>query len=472
MKNNQRGRRDWIGSAARRGREALGATLRIGRRSWARWTRAWDRLRAPQQLIVAFGINALVGTAVLCLPAAKEAPTAALDSLFNAVSAISTTGLTTTTVSGSYTMLGEFVLLALFQIGGIGVMTLSSLFILARGGELSAGRMGILKSQFALPHYFVMRHFVVQVIAYTVICELLGAGLLWWRFAALGVDQPLWSAVFHSVSAFATAGFSLNSDSMESFAGDSVVNLVIGVLSYLGAIGFIVAQDVWYSLKLRERMLTFTSRVILSMTGGIFVLGTAMLFLFEPAIADLPPGQRLLTSAFQIMTASSTAGFNTIPMASLSSAGLVVIMIAMLIGASPSGTGGGIKTTSVSALLGNLLSVLLGRDRVVLLGHEVPTVRVLYATAATTLYLAGLTVGVVVLCFTERQGFLPVVFEAASAIGTVGLSMGITGELTAPGKLVIITLMLAGRCGPLTIGLALLRPMPAPGGLRRDDLAV
>lgn len=180
----------------------------------------------------------------------------------------------------------------------------------------------------------------------------------------------------------------------------------------------------------------------------------------------------MLASAFQIVSASSTAGFNTIPIASMTAPGLVVLMLVMLIGASPSGTGGGIKTTSVSAILGNLFSVLRGRQRVVWLGHEIPMVRVLYAFAATSLYLSGLFIGVLLLCLTESKPFLPLVFEAASAIGTVGLSMGVTADLSTAGKLTIIALMFAGRCGPLTIGLALLRPdrdaQPPP----QDDLAV
>ena len=144
----------------------------------------------------------------------------------------------------------------------------------------------------------------------------------------------------------------------------------------------------------------------------------------------------------------------------------------MFVGASPGSTGGGIKTTSVSAILGNLFSVLRARQSVVWLGHEVPMVRVLYAFAATSLYLIGLCLGVLVLCFTESKPFLPIVFESASAIGTVGLSMGITGDLSTAGKLTVIALMFAGRCGPLTIGLALLRPDQVAEQPRRDDLAV
>ncbi len=453
--------------------------LAVGRvATWAVMTppqaslKAWSRLRPVQQLVAGFALYALIGTVFLCLPISQERSVHVIDHLFSAASAISTTGLTTISVSESYTFFGELVLLGLFQIGGVGFMTLSSILVLARGRVITESRMGVLKAGFSLPHYFVMQHFLVHVVVFTAICESVGALLLWWRFSVAGVEQPLWSAVFHSVSAFATAGFSLNNNSLERFADDWIVNTVIGALSYMGAIGFIVAQDVWYTVKLRERMLTFTSRVILSMTGTVFLVGTLLLFFTEKTFRTLPPGERLLASAFQIMSASSTAGFNTVSIGEMSAAGLVVIMLAMLIGASPSGTGGGIKTTSVSAILGNLLSVLRGRQSVVWLGHEVPMVRVLYAFAATSLYLIGLCIGVLVLCFTESKPFLPIVFEAASAIGTVGLSMGITGDLSTPGKLVIILLMFAGRCGPLTIGLALLRPDTIVDEHRKDDLAI
>ena len=433
---------------------------------------AWSRLRPVQQLVVGFALYAVVGAILLCLPWSRGGPVSAIDNLFNAVSAISTTGLTTVNVSSAYSTLGEIVLLVLFQIGGVGFMTLSSLLILARGKPLTQTSISALKAGFSVPHYFVMQHFLTHVVVFTVVCEAVGAGILWWRFAMLGVEHAAWSGVFHSVSAFCTAGFSLNSDSLASFAGDWVVNLVIGVQAYLGAIGFIVVQDVWYSIKLRERMLTFTSKVILSMTGAIFIAGTAWMFYFEPVMRSLPPDERLLASAFQVMTASTTAGFNTVPISAMSSGGLVMLLIAMVIGASPSGTGGGIKTTTVSAILGNLVSVLRGRQGVIWLGHEIPMVRVLLAFAASSLYLIGLAIGVLLLCMTDDHEFLPLVFEAASAIGTVGLSMGITGELSTAGKFIIIALMFAGRCGPLTIGLALLRADQAEQVPRRDDLAV
>ncbi len=460
-------RRGVVGRLLRAADGARGASVRGAVAA----ARAWHALRPAQQLVLGFGAYALIGAVLLTLPIARARGSGFLDNLFNAVSAVSTTGLTTISVSDHYTWFGEAVILALFQIGGIGFMTVSSVFILARGRALGASRVGVLRAGFALPHYFQLHHFLVQVVVFTLACEAIGAAVLWWRFAAAGVESPVWSAVFHSVSAFATAGFSLNNDSMERFAGDPAVNLTIGALSYFGAIGFIVVQDVWYSLKLRERLLTFTSKVILCMTGAVFVLGTAGLYLLEPSVRGLPTGERLLACAFQTMTASSTAGFNTIPIGSMAAPSLVIILIAMLIGASPSGTGGGIKTTSVSAILGNLMSMLRGRTRTAWLGYEIPSARVLMAFAASSLYLILLIGGVLLLTITEDGGFMPIVFEAASAIGTVGLSMGITGGLSDAGKIVVIALMFAGRCGPLTIGLALLR-QNGDAALRPDDLAV
>lgn len=429
-------------------------------------------MRPAQQFVLGFAGYALLGALLLCLPFMRERPVSFIDNLFNAVSAVTTTGLATTSTPDSYSFAGELLLLVLIQFGGIGFMTIASMFILARGGTISSSRLGVLRAGFAVPHYFVMKNFVVHVVVFTAICETIGALLLWWRFAAAGAEQPLWSGVFHSVSAFATAGFSLNNTSLEAYRDDWTVNLIIGVLSYLGAIGFIVAQDVWYSIRLRERMLTFTTKVILVMTGAIFVAGTALLFAVEPSVRGLPVGERVLACAFQTMTASTTAGFNTIPIGTMGAAGLLVIIFAMLIGASPSGTGGGIKTTTVSALVANLVSVLRGRESIAWLGHEVPMIRVLYAVAAATFYLAHFGVGMLALLLTEGHAFLPIAFEAASALGTVGLSMGITPELSPLGKLIVIGLMLAGRCGPLTIGLALMTPAKPAAGLRGDDLAI
>ncbi len=458
----------WAAIAVVIGRIAVWAVLAPPRRG----VRIWAGLRPAQQLVLGFASYVAIGAALLCLPASRRTDAGWLDHIFTATSAVSTTGLTTVTVEEAYSFFGQGVILALFQLGGIGYMTLTSILVLARGGQLSECRLNVLRAGFALPRYFVMHRFLTHVVVFTLIVETAGALILWWRLSVLGVQGALWSGVFHSVSAFATAGFGLHPRSLEPYAHDPVINGTIAALCYLGAIGFIVVQDVWYTLRLREWMMTFTSKVVLWTTGAVFALGTILLLLVEPGVRELPWGERVMVCAFQVMTASTTAGFNTIPIGMLSPATLLVIIGAMIVGASPSGTGGGLKTTAVSALWANLLSVLRRRERVTLLGHEVPMPRLLYAAAAACLYALLLFVGLILLVLAEPHGTLPLVFEACSALGTVGLSMGITGDLSATGKWVLIALMFAGRCGPLTLGLAMLRPAAEEPGIRRDDLAI
>ena len=439
---------------------------------WLRWLRRWRQLRPSQRLTLGFLSYVVLGTAALSLPIAQTKPTGWLDNLFNVTSAMSTTGLTAVSVNDHYSFFGELVLVMLFQLGGIGYMTVSSFIMLARGQRINDARLGVLRAGFTLPQGWDVLRFVRQVVLFTFLIEALGATLLYFEFKAYGVENPLWFAIFHTVSAFATAGFSLSNTSLEPFRDSWVINLTIGVLCYLGAIGFIVLQDVGQAARSRQRTITFTSKVILGSTAAIFVVGTLLLVFFEPAIRDLPWPSRILAATFQIMTASSTAGFNTVPIGAIGSATVMLMLVAMIIGASPSGTGGGIKTTSASALGAVVLSVLRGRDSVTLLGHEVPLARVLNAVAASAFYLVVLSAGVFVLGITESADFTRLSFEAGSALGTVGLSMGITADLTPWGKLVITALMFLGRVGPLTMGLALMRPSAIATPRPSSDLAV
>lgn len=453
--------------------------LTVTGRVMAAWTRCgcvlgrrrWRRLRPQQMLIVGFISYVLLGVLFLSLPFSQKTPVGFIDNLFNVTSAVSTTGLVTQATGECYTFFGQLVHLVLFQLGGVGYMTISSFIILVRGRELSRSRSSVLLAGFTLPRYFHIDRFVIHLIAFTAIVEAIGTLLLWWRFSVLGVERPLWFAVFHCVSAFATAGFGLLGNSLEPFATDWGVNLTIAALAYLGAMGFIIVQDVWYSLRYRESMITFSTKVILVMTGAIWLLGTLLFFLIEPSVQNLPLSQRFLMSAFQVMTASTTAGFNTIPIGPLGMATLMIIVIVMLIGASPSGTGGGIKTTTISALAAVTFSVSRGHDDPTLLGNRIPPPRILSAVAATMTYVVVLQLGLLLLCLSERHDFLSLVFEACSALGTVGLSMGITADLTTPGKLILIAMMFIGRVGPLTFGLALLPKVRQRPGVRVDDLA-
>ncbi len=412
------------------------------------------------------------GWLLLCLPWASVAAVPALDNLFTAVSAMSTTGLATVSVGTRYTLFGQIVVLALIQLGGVGYMTLGSFLVLSRRPDLTAVRSGVARTVFSLPASFEAAPFLRSVIRFTLAIELAGAVALYFILRDAGVAQPAWSAVFHSVSSFCTAGFSLFDTSFEGFALDVRLNAVVAVLSYLGAIGFIVCVDLWRRLRGEVRRSTLTSRIILVATLALTVLGTAALYLDEPSIRHLARGERLLASFFQCMTALTTVGFNTIPIGTLSNASLVVLLVLMVIGASPSGTGGGVKSTSISAVLGVMWSAVRGSQEVRFWGKAVPVERVWMAFATLGLYLAALAAGVYLLELTESTPFERNVFEAASALGTVGLSTGITVGLTAAGKVIVIALMLVGRVGPLTFGASLFygRTRERPAAV--EDLAI
>lgn len=398
----------------------------------------------------------VIGWLLLCTPFARRAaPVGALNNLFIATSAVSTTGLVTVSVSDSYTGFGQLVILALIQLGGIGYLTLGSFLILARRGELTASHINIGRSVFSMPESFRLDKFIPSVITFTLVIESLGAVAFYFALRNVGEPNPLWSAVFHSVSAFCTAGFSLYNSSFEAWAGDFWINLVIAVLSYLGAMGFIVCVDFYRALRGKITTTTLTTRIILWCTVWTSGLGAILLFLAEPSVQSLPPLERILAAFFQSMSAMTTVGFNTISIGGLSKASLLILTVLMIIGASPSGTGGGVKCTTVSAVWGVMRSALRGQREVRFWGRIVPNDRIWMACASLGFYLSALVLGVYLLELTEKHSFEANIFEAASALGTVGLSTGITPDLSTLGKLIVIALMFCGRVGPLSLGAAL-----------------
>jgi len=398
----------------------------------------------------------LVGWLILCLPLShRGSHVYSLDNLFTTVSALSTTGLATVDVSEHYTLFGQIVILLLIELGGIGYMTFGSFVVLSRGGRLSDLREGISKNVFSLPKEFRIDKFIRSVIIFTIIVELIGAAALYAIFRSAGVKNPFWNSVFHSVSSFCTAGFSLFNNSMESFSGNFWLNAVVGLLSFTGAIGFIVLVDIWRRITGKIHHITLTSNIILRMSFALLVIGTFLFFFTEPMLKTMNPETRIMTSVFQAMTAMTTVGFNSIPIGSIATSSLVILLLLMIIGASPSGTGGGIKITSFTALVGIIRSALRGDTKVRFLGRVIPQRRVQAAMANIGFYLFVLILGIYVLTLTEKTSFRDIFFEAASALGTVGLSTGITSALSELGKIIICGLMFVGRLGPLTFAIAL-----------------
>lgn len=414
----------------------------------------------------------LVGWLLLCLPFSRTNPVSILDNLFIATSAISTTGLVPISVADSYTFFGELVILLLIQLGGIGYMTFGSFIILASGdrSSLTLERQEISKIVFNLPHGFKVSEFIIRVVKFTVIVELIGSACLYLIFANAGVDSPLWSAIFHCISGFNTAGFSLFNNSFESFSTNVPLNFVIGILSYFGAIGFIVFVDVWRRIKGEIRHVTLTTSIILHTTFWMSIIGMLSLYTTEPSIVSLPQNSRILAAFFQTMTAMTTVGFNTVPIAGITKASLLLIIILMVIGASPAGTGGGLKSTTFTAMLGVIKSTIKGEQGARFWGRNIPYGRILVASATFGLYTMLLIFSTYLLSMTESADFESIFFEAASALGTVGLSANLTSILSSMGKLIIIALMFIGRVGPLTFGMALIRTDPDRD--RTEDLAV
>ena len=417
---------------------------------------ALRRLPPAKLLLLGYVSYILIGWIVLALPLSQSAPVAALDTLFIATSAVSTTGLVSVDPGTSFTFAGELTILLLIQIGGLGYMTIGSYALLIISNRMGRLREETVREAFHLPKTIRPAMFLRSVVIYTLLIEALGALALYLFFRAEGVENPIWSAIFHAISAFCTAGFSLNPNSFEDFTGHTGIVLTLSILSILGAVGFLVVVDFLRAVRGRDRRLGVTSRVILRVTFAFLVVGTLLLMVAEPSLQALPAEDRLKAAFFQVMTASTTVGFNTVPVGALAIPALMLTMFLMIIGASPAGTGGGLRTTAFAALSGLVRSTTHGRDTIRFMGHVVPGPQLQAATAALAFYLGILTIAMFLLGLTDATlGFEQLMFEAISALGTVGLSMGITGDLSPLGKVIVIVLMTAGRVGILTFGIAL-----------------
>ncbi len=398
---------------------------------------------------------------ILMLPFSRNVDIAFVDQVFFATSIVSTTGLSPIDFGASLTFFGELSALFFIQLGGIGYMALSSFLILKDSPQLPKLSMLLLRLEFNLPERYPLLSFIQSVFVFTVLIESIGVTVLYFGFKDAGVDQPMWSAIFHSVSAFCTAGFSLYSDSMSSFHDNALITNTILVLSILGSVGFIVLLDFWLKIIRKRKHVTLTSKIILISTLFYILLGTFLLYVSDGLlIADGVNG--LKSAFFQLVSAHTTVGFNNFPIEHLKLGGVLVIIVIMIIGASPAGTGGGIKTTSVTALIGLLYSILRKRRHITFFKKEIPAQKIYLAISSSIFYSVILLLGtwLVVQIDGAVFSFDNLLFECASALSTVGLSTGITPELSPMSKLVISVLMFIGRLGVMTFGFALINQSP------------
>jgi len=428
-------------------------------------------LSPERTLIVSFlGIIA-VGTFLLCLPwAASVGSASVVDALFTATSAVCVTGLIVVDTGRFYAPFGQVIILILIQVGGLGIMTFSVFFYLLLGRSIAFRDRRIIQSTFSQSPAKSIYPLVRSVFLYTVVIEGVGVLLLFLGWGkSLPLPRALYVSVFHAISAFCNAGFSLFSDSLVGFQNNIPVNLSITSLIILGGIGFIVLKEIMEIgyRKSRSFRMSLHSKVVLAMSATLIVLGTLFIFFIERdnSLQFLPLGKQILVSYFQSVTCR-TAGFNTISMVGLSNATCFILTVFMFIGASPGSCGGGIKTTNLATLLSLALNRYKGREGASLFRRTIPNetvARSISVILASVIAVIVITIFLLItqlgdLSHTESRGlFMEYLFEAVSAFGTVGLSMGVTAKLSSMGKLIIILMMLLGRLGPLTLAFGMAR---------------
>ncbi|NJM30881.1 MAG: potassium transporter KtrB [Rhizobiales bacterium] len=401
----------------------------------------------------------LAGALVLTLPVmrdvARTEPLGFVDALFTSASAVSTTGLVTLDPASTFSLAGEIIILFLIQIGGLGYMTLMSFAYIILRDRLSPVQTRLTRSSFGLPSNIEMASFVWRATVFTLAIEAVGALFLWRLFRNAGTPDALWNGIFHSVSAFCTAGFARFPTSFEAYSDNGAMLMVLAVLSYLGALGFVVLVETFEAVAIRPRRLSVTTRLTLQMSFWLAAAATLFFLIFEPSIRSLPVASQLSNAFFQAMTASTTVGFNSVPVGGLAPAAIMVVYLLMFVGASPAGTGGGLKSTTAAVLAATVLASLRGWRKIALGRYVLPEQRVLQAMATLVIALFVIFAAVVMLDLTGSYAFDKALFEVISALGTVGLSMGLTAELNDAGKLIIVVVMLIGRIGILTFFISL-----------------
>lgn len=434
-------------------RELYAKTKEFIKISFKKYTLFLVHLTPHQNIAQTILAYTFLGWIALSLPFMNTTDVSLLDNLFTSAAAVSTTGLNSVNFADSYTFLGKLVVLILIQIGGVGYMTFSSFVYLSfsERHRLRKYQQENLNAEVSLPKTLKLSDFLWAAIGFTVIAELIGAVFLfnYFRHHDFGMFDAAWYGIFHSVSAFCTAGFSLWNNSLENFADSKTMNIVISCLALSGAMGFIVVTDVFNFIRRKTKQISFTTKIIVIATAGMVSFGTFTLFVTTPGIT-------LLEAFFQSVCAMTTAGFNTVNVGGLSSCSLLILVLLMNIGGSPSGTAGGMKTTTFCSMLAIMYNRLRLNTRVEFLGRRLPLLRLYAATSMFLVYAFFLFVSVFLLTWTEDLPFIGLVFESSAALGTAGLSTGITSQLSALGKLIIIATMIVGRIGVVTFGMALL----------------
>lgn len=426
------------------------------------WKKRHNRHTLSTSQIIIFGFIGviLLGALLLMLPISNQngQSTNFLQALFTSTSATCVTGLVVFDTATHWSLFGQFIILILIQIGGMGVVTIAVAIALFSGRKIGLMQRSTMQEAISAPKVGGIVHLTHFIIKGTFAVELIGALLMMPVFCRdFGFFKGIWYSIFHSISAFCNAGFDLmgvNSQfsSLTDYSGDILINVIIMLLIVIGGIGFLTWEDIiknkWHISKYRMQ-----SKTILFVSALLIIL-PAVFFYFNEFSAtkwnDISQSEKILLSFFQSVT-TRTAGFNTVDFAEITGAGITIMIILMLIGGSPGSTAGGMKTTTVAVLFATALSAFRKKNDANLFGRRIPLETVKNAATILLMYLTLFLVGSIAISCIDGLPMLPCIFEASSAIATVGLSMGITSTLSSASHIILIILMFLGRVGGLTL---------------------
>lgn len=427
----------------------------IGRIRMRQW-----QLHPTQVLALGFLGVILLGTVLLMVPLAtvdnRGLPW--LDAVFTATSAVCVTGLVVVDTGTVLSRFGQLVILVLVQIGGLGFMSLAAIIAVLLGKRITINDRVILKESLNQLSLGGIVRVVRYIVLFTLSIELVGAVVLaavFWQTMPLG--EAIYHGVFHAVSAFNNAGFDLFTTSLIPFNTNPVVMICVMLLLTIGGMGVLVWVNA-LSHGWQVAQWSLHTKIVVWTTSALLVVGSMLVFVFEygaGAFVQFSLAEKVLNSVFQSTTAR-TAGFFSVPLTSLTTATIVVMMILMFIGASPGSTGGGIKTTTFALAMLTVYNVLRGRNEIHVWQRTVTAPLLLKSFAVVFVAISWVMVATLILAITESAPFLWLIFEVVSAFATVGLTLGVTPELTDMGKFVIIATMYMGRVGPLTLFAALM----------------
>ncbi len=423
------------------------------------------RTGGASSLVLIYGFLGAIalGTILLILPISSKSgqATSFVDALFTSTSAVCVTGLVVVDTADHWSYFGQGVILTLIQLGGFGFMTSATLFLLMFGRRIGLRERLLIRESMGLAKLGGLVKLVKRMAIFAISVEIIGAAVF---YVHLSIEDPggptLWRSVFHSISAFNNAGFDVFGSfrSLSEYQGDVLMLLVTAVLIIIGGISFLFLADLFQVRRFGR--LSLDSKIVLLTTLSFLVIGTAIILLTEfrdpDTLGSLSLPQKILNAFFQSVTAR-TAGFSTINMANLANYALVFTMLLMYVGGAAGSTAGGIKVNTFGMLAATMWSTLRGKEHPGAFGRELNPQQIHRALVVAMLSLGLLALVVLLLTITEGFSFLNILFETVSAFGTVGLSTGITPQLSVAGRLIITATMFIGRLGPLTLALSLIQ---------------